>query len=516
MSQLREYHRLVRSASQQLLADSLNRKAAEEASRAHGTTAMPLPTAPSNTSPPASDCSPKAETNVQHGLITTALPLQQPIPSASPMPSSHKASHASPSITSTSLINPYTQQLNSFIANQRKLHDEERALWDLERTDLHTEIERLEAVVRRYRSHYGSTESSVSSTLQSQQRISSSSTLYSSVPPTRNISANSISIGDAEPWRGPEAGPAKRTFSDVSFTSTSTKAASLPTNEPRRLSSIDEDPTSRSSTDQQTHHKSSIDGAQIDPALDGIMFKPTVLNPPAITLLAAGVSNLSTDSPSPTTLSPTATSSRPTPLDLSPNTLSSPSRPSQPTPQITLNPDSFITKDAGHTPLPSKNLLDPIGGSPNSQSEQSTPLTADFMLPPRVPRGSIAPPILYRGRKGSRWPGAEGFDEDDDEDPSLTGPLGLLGDDGDHKFLSELNERLETAARSREASPSPLFSPMGGFRLEGPGEKREGSEGTKAVKSEVQADGLDQSEEEPRLKIKRSMNFGSQLGGKLD
>ena len=139
------------------------------------------------------------------------------------------------------------------------------------------------------------------------------------------------------------------------------------------------------------------------------------------------------------------------------------------------------------------------------------------MFPPRVPRGSIAPPVLYRGRKGSRWPGADGLEEDDDdEDPSLKGPLGLQGGDGDHKFLSELNERLETAARSRDASPSPIFSPLGGFRTEGLGEKRDNSEIQKDDEGEVPVEDFDQPEQEPRLKIKRSMNFGSQLCGKVD
>ena len=134
--------------------------------------------------------------------------------------------------------------------------------------------------------------------------------------------------------------------------------------------------------------------------------------------------------------------------------------------------------------------------------------------------------MLYRGRKGSRWPGADGLDEDDeDEDPSLKGPFGLQGGEGDHHFLSELNEKLETAARSRAVSPAPVFSPFGGFRttgLDGVEEKGVddgvvGEEGKKKEgNGEVGEGFVDQPEQEPKLRIKRSMNFGSQLCGKVE
>lgn len=88
-------------------------------------------------------------------------------------------------------------------------------------------------------------------------------------------------------------------------------------------------------------------------------------------------------------------------------------------------------------------------------------------------------------------------DADADADPELQGPLGLKNEvGGDQHFLHELDSKLLQAAKEETHSPP------------------EGSVGdeNKENRAEKEDEKFEQPEQEPKLRIKRSMNFGSQLG----
>jgi len=82
----------------------------------------------------------------------------------------------------------------------------------------------------------------------------------------------------------------------------------------------------------------------------------------------------------------------------------------------------------------------------------------------------------------------------------MNAPLGLTNDVlGDNQFLSALDSKLEAAAAATgESSMDEETSTVGGAS-----EKKADSDG---------GEGIEQPESEPRLRIKRSMNFGSAFG----
>ena len=345
--------------------------------------------------------------------------------------------------------------------HQRQLHNEERALWHQERQELHAKISELETIVRQLQ--HRSNSDIISPTGLSSYALAPSGSFSSNRGP-RTISA---STGD-EFWRGAggksDAVPT-RTFSESSEYS-STRS------EGRRMPSIAEDQTSTqavvswqtSHESPERHHRPSIDGAEIDKNLDGISFKSSAVAPSIVK------SNITPQSPSPLQSSPL------------------PNPPERSVSGILVVVDPYI-KDAGHTPLAR-------GRYPNVSSdytsEQATPIISEQEGQVREPRPSIAISKQPNERSDSYFPP---LPETIEEDPELTAPLGLQNQDSEDKaFLSELDSKLLRAARS------PVFSPP---------ETQELSEPKKENKGEKD---VEQSENEPKLRIKRSMNFGSVFG----
>ncbi|MCJ1395734.1 hypothetical protein MMC18_008620 [Xylographa bjoerkii] len=383
------------------------------------------------------------------------------------------ASPAKSSFSSHVASNQYVEQHRIFVEHQRNLHNEERALWHLERQELHSKISNLEATIRQL--HSKSPVDLVS------PRGGVPAGTFGSFSSNRGSQTTSGSTGD-EFWRG--AGGKSdsiptRTFSESSDFST--------TIDERRMPSIAEHdvdgtpipsqaPLSReiSHESSNSHHRPSIDGAKIDKNLDGISFKAAGL-PPFILK-----SVITPQSPSPLQ-SPLSNHHSPQRLDLSASNI--------------LEINKLYTKDAGHTPLAR-------GASvySNGTSDQVTPRLPDAEEGRFEPRPSVAVSRPPNERSDSYFPPPSETIHEADEDPALKGPLGLQNDKSEDKsFLGELDHKLLQVARSK------TFSPSETSKLEGPNKENKSQGGDKS---------FDEPESEPKLRIKRSMNFGSQFGAK--
>ena len=360
--------------------------------------------------------------------------------------------------------------------HQRQNFDEERALWNTERTELHERIAQLEGSLRRYEA---TSSSQVSSHVSNRHSVSPSNSSFWSLPNKDGSRHTSASTTGDEIWRGPKLDvQPTRTFSDP------TAQLTRP-GDRDRLPSIAENTTCgrKDSLDMEIGlHKPSLSGAKADKNLDGITFKSKFMSP----VLAKKV--MTPQSPSP------QTSSTP---PLSPKTIQLPSSKLE-------APFDPYTKDAGHTPLARHTYFSADGAV--SEGDGATPTQPETERPPLEPHASFAK--VPSERSDSYFPPAEeepqdednesrdGEDKSRDEDPELKGPLGLDSSHGeDNQFLNELDSKLLEAARSEEfGSPSV------------------GLEQGKSTDNDEKD--FEHPEHEPRLRIKKSTNFGSAFGAK--
>ena len=361
---------------------------------------------------------------------------------------------------------------------QRQTFEEERALWNIERTELHEKIAQLESSLRKHRPISScQTSSSFDKSVSSFQSHSS----FLGILSNNGSSHTSATTTGDEVWRGPKSDvKPTRTFSDP------TTQFSRPGGR-SRMPSIAEDTTcgqKDSSNVQIGLHKPSVSGAAIDKNLDGINFKPSTLSQVSTKKV------MTPQSPSPRTSSPSRLSPRT--IQLPPSKLEAPVDP--------------YTKDAGHTPLARHAYCSTDGAS--SDGDGTTPTQQEMERPPLEPHASRVK--LPSERSDSYFPIAEEESQDEnhdprdkedksrDEDPELKGPLGLGNgkneDEEDKHFLNELDLKLLQAARSDAPSPSAIDL---------------GSEG-----SLEHGKDFEQPEHEPKLRIKKSMNFGSAFGAK--
>ena len=385
--------------------------------------------------------------NFFHGDLKStrrmSRPLQPPVKSASQIPASSTRASISSQVASAR----YVQQYRTLLDRQRLAFDEERALWNIERTELHERIVQLEATVRRY---HGSSSSQLSSPTNSN---GSASSIKWSLP---GMGDPIPSIGD-EFWRG--AGGK----SDAQPTRTFLESSTPSTRVGERLPSIAEDAIaqrSKRSFSNGSHVEAAVPklgmpSAHTNPNIDGITFKSGGTAPAVVKdLIALQSPSLK---PSPSRLSPGF-------IPLLSNQLGEPHDP--------------YTKDAGHTPLARRSS----GVSGAASSEPCTPVQPEMERLPLEPRSSVAK--IPSERSNSYFPEVP----DIDEDPELQIPLALNNDAAENKsFLDELDSKLEVA-KSESLEPTIVHDL----------EKDEAAE--------------NQPEQEPRLRIKRSMNFGSQLG----
>lgn len=374
--------------------------------------------------------------------------------------------------------------------HQRQVFDEERALWNTERTDLHEKIAQLEGSLRRYQAI---SSSQVSSPIHKSNGTSQGDSSFWSFPGKDVSNHTSVSSTGDEIWRGPkpEVQPT-RTFSDPTTQSTKTGVRD-------RLPSIAEDTTCGRkdfSEIQPGFRKPSVSGAESDKNLDGINFRSSTLSPVPFKQV------MTPQSPSPHTSSPSR---------LSPRTIQLPSS------KLEASLDPY-TRDAGHTPLARPTYCD-ADGTPN-EGDGATPTQPETERPPLEPHVSYAripsersnsyfpvveedsPAEKESSRDGADKPRDErdgfryGEDESRDEDPELKGPFGLENSKGEDKmFLTELDSKLQQAATSAAFSP-----PSVGLDSED--------------HNDNDGKSFEQPENEPKLRIKRSMNFGSAFGAK--
>lgn len=352
--------------------------------------------------------------------------------------------------------------------HQREVHSEERALWHTERAELHEKIAQLDATLRRYQTL---SSSQISSPVD-KNGTNSHSSFWGLLNSTEGSGKTSASGTGDEIWRGPKTDvEPTRTFSDSSNQSVKTDS---------RLPSISEDitPRGRKESSGDVPEKlgapriPSISGAQIDKNLDGINFKSSSLAPPIVRKV------MTPQSPSPQS---------PSPSKVSPGTISLP-------PATLGQPEEMNTKHAGHTPLARRTYFNTDGASSNRSSDTSTPKQPETERPPLEPHVSTIK--VPSERSNSYFPAAA--KDSVDGNPELTGPLSLTNDEsGDKQFLSELDSKL-SAARSKMLD-SPTVA--GALEDQKPEEEQDDRE-------------FEQPEHEPKLRIKRSMNFGSAFGAK--
>ncbi|KAL8733258.1 MAG: hypothetical protein Q9166_002275 [cf. Caloplaca sp. 2 TL-2023] len=328
-----------------------------------------------------------------------------------------------------------------------------KAQWDKDRDGLMTQIGHLQDTLRMLRAYSSGSQPT------STNALHKAPTRHGSYPGTghTNLKENTGN----QVWLGsggqPGAVPASRVFSEP-FVSTQS---------PGRLPSIAENiPPSKSGrtfSEQLNLSMSTYKPSVIEPAtqkhFDGINFK------------SAANSSGSRSAQSGRSTDPSSSSRE------SPKTLQLPP---------TLEMPNNLTKDAGHTPLPRTNLA--LDGSA-IESDLVTPTQQPEHNRPRLePLPSTTRPPTERSDSYFP-PGA-------DDDPVLKEPLSLKNEGPDsQRFLAEVDSKLHLAAKTLTPPTAVSVS--------------ESSVGRYAQEDF----GFDQPEDEPKLRIKRSMNFGSQLGG---
>ena len=362
-----------------------------------------------------------------HSDPSDQLPtVRGPLPSQSSV--RRMATSSGASSTSQLASARYVRQFRALLEHQRELFDEERALWQTERSDLHDRILFLETSLR-------------------ETRNGSSSQAHSG--------SRHVSSGD-EFWRG--TGGKGDTQPTRTFSTTSEQS----NGHAQRLASISEHlPPEGSGVSPLTEsihrasiHRPSIPELKKSIIFDGINFRQPSHAPSMSTEV------IGSQSPSPSRIANGTL--RLSPLQLVP-------------------PTSYVTEHAGHTPL----VRDPVNGTDGTSSAVSTRTATPIEIRKENPLvdscASFAKPPSERSDSYFAAILAETL-----EDPAMSGPLGL-GDENtseDKNFLDQVDLKLKEAAR----------------------QVQNGSTEESDILS-------DPPENEPRLRIKRSMNFGSQLGG---
>lgn len=427
--------------------------------------------------------SPTGGSPSRHGAdwgLNGDLPRLPPVASASQLPLPQARSSPASAPIPTAVVFEQSRNLldkqRNAAEQERQTFAAERALWDIERQALYARVQELEKALNaknglNLRKH----NSSVSplemgppsfSTFSAQGEVDTLSA-FSSGHESRLASTESN--GD-EFWRGAGArkgSVATRTFSDSSTRPSKPEEGRLPsiaeTDSPRK-SSLDLTSSTNPAEGPAKKASGSKEGVILDKEFDGIKFKSSSHIPENAIITPQSPSPKQNISPSQLT---------PGNIEIPPATLSA--------------PDHILTKDAGHTPL-ARNI-DGTDDSSKLASGAQTPTQEG----PRHPRASVARPPTERS--DSYFPPVT-----EDEDPELKAPLNLRNDGHQDKaFLDELDSKLTNAAKSPTSEMSET-------------EASENQKPTTRADSSTDDPKFDQPEHEPKLRIRRSMNFGAPLG----
>ena len=433
--------------------------------------------------------------------LATTVPLLEPVSSASQLP---RHNYPPKSVTSSIDIEAYIQQSRNVLQTQRlnfererkvfeeerKLFAGERSLWNTERALLKAKIVDLEAAAsktrgekRRYSND--STRSSAQSFHSDYGQISSiNSVSGSGAPSTFNTSPPPV-------WEGPEhTAPASRVFPEPTTLTTNPFTDDHTKHMNGHLPSISENGSfpalekeiSPSSLPPDRGVSVPIPIDKIDKSLDGITIKSTALAPSFVAKVMTPEVMTPQRSPSPNSKSAGDGS-----LRVRMGGLLSPL-------------DEKLKLHAGHTPM-AIGTADSTGSPSGQSTEIPTPIQEK---PPAPVSTARRPPLRPTERSDSYFSSTaddalepkreNGGEEKENEDPELTGPLALTSNN-DHgqsnAFLNTLDAKLMMEAKRHIKSP-------------------ESSQSDK--NDESGAPGGTQDDEGPRLRMKKSTNFGSAFG----
>ena len=399
--------------------------------------------------------------------------LQQYVTSTSEMPEPPATSPALPLIVAPC----YFPQIHALMEHQRQVHQKERELWHIERTGLYEKINKLESALRdlqEYQStlaHQGSFSGRKNRRNRKKERKGNGTSSTSALLGT-DASRHTTGIESQEAvWHPKPKVPPSRVFSDSVPQRLEARLQDSPKAE-RNTTPGRKDPRKDPPRSRDVLTQPRIDTPQVYKDIDGVIFRRYPRQ-------TSNTQNIMTpQSPSPKPSSPGRVS--PHAIESAYTRLSALENP--------------YTKHAGHTPLASRTNLGTDGATSLPPSESATPTQPETDPPPsnrrtvRLKRPSE--------RSESYFPSSQP-NETGDADPELKGPLGLTNaQPEDDAFLAELNSRLATAAAAAGYKPAAVA----------------GTSASEEPPKEEESTDFEQPEEEPKLKLKRSMNFGSIFG----
>ena len=418
---------------------------------------------------------------------SSSPPKLDPIPSASQLPSSNgRTASVQTSVQGIISLDEHMKQINnlrSALAEQRESSKKAEASFEREREVWEDANRRLQELVDGLKNQLAHVQDRRSSSqTRSLGRASGGSFGHqhsvggSSAATTRSVSFADDNLTSPRVWEPSPSIPPTRTFSD--------DAASK--HPDVRLSSIAEDVSPRA---QDSAHDGSVireedTTTEKEEKFDGIALRPRASRS---SFHAQMVTSLASPPP---VQSP----------------MRSPMRsPTGNHPEAgLLVPDEILKRDAGHTPLAksdgmtmSSSALTPTQENPYAPASTARPPTerSNSYFPEADPSNDDIPTNanVESSRKDST-DNATSSQPSRQSDHSLQGPLALENDDSkDAPFLDAVNDKLLQQARNILSSPKESESSGNEENEEDPG------------RPEAMDDG-------PRLRIKSSMNFGSQLG----
>ncbi|KAJ5099514.1 hypothetical protein N7532_006515 [Penicillium argentinense] len=364
----------------------------------------------------------------------------------------------------TSYIDQSRALMDSQRANferERKLFAQERQLWEQERTLLRTKIAELGSMLKGQKS-------------QSSSSLSHTAKPAFGMPQYR--AANEPSVHSAQIWEGSSpGGRPTRVFRDedvpdnAHLSPTGQGSDSIPPSLDAALS-----PQSRAIDAAGAAVSVPVPIEKLDSSLDGITLKSSALPPGVVARVITPPSPSSLETSSPAT---------------------APSAPARPDMEhrnslkLKLSelgpPSENLVKNAGHTPMAiieaDVSQRSTKEASPIEKQEQAPEPPCDEEAPLAPMATHVHQPTENRA---SYFP-------DLPEDPALKGALGLINDeDHDNSFLSELDQKLLDQAKR-------ILS-------------------TSADSGEVEESdpelSMNQGEQEPEIKFRKSTNFGTAFG----
>lgn len=424
---------------------------------------------------------PATNAHGRHSIATSNVPLLPPVPSASHIPKqAFRITNPTPSVD----ITAYFEQCRNVNEQLRSTHEQERKAWEIERTALRTRIADLEFKLNKATGGKRRLSNDTTPFNTRSSRSDFQLPAFSGMNGSRPHSAASypplehLKQENGKPiWEPASPAPATRVFSHDD---------DIP---PHHLPSISEDGPLDSLSKQTSHENKTIPIHEIDETLDGINVR------------SEGVKSSFNKVMSPIII---ATS-------LSPKQIIEP-------PRYTLDPSSLLdpfdaklVRNAGHTPL--------VFDGPISSSATTDGGATPQPEKPAAPAPTTRPPLRPKEHSNSyfstddvhapepppieeQFPETAVTDEEDEgqephfepeDDKPLRGPL-MLDPSGkseaSHNFLEKLDDKLGEVVR-KSLSSSPNHSPS---RQEQP------------VKQDNEEDNF------PRLRLKKSTNFGSAFG----